>query len=211
MKITSTISFLFIFLILACSDDEKGGGKNSNSQSYSSSSMSLTTGTLHLDGLVQSYRTITIGSLIWLAQNLNEMPTSGNWWCYKDIVKPGDFAGNCTLYGKLYDWDAANHVCPSGWHLPSRKEWEDLEDFLLNYGNDLLSGDSWWNATYVGYRHENGSWPIPQGEAGYWWTSTSAGSDIAQTYYTTKGQTSVHSYYDMKKATGLSVRCVKKN
>jgi len=29
-------------------------------------------------------------------------------------------------YGKLYDWNTARTVCPSGRGLPSRQEWEHL-------------------------------------------------------------------------------------
>ena len=34
------------------------------------------------------------------------------------------------LNGYLYDWLAANHVCPVGWHLPSEDEWMKLINYL---------------------------------------------------------------------------------
>jgi len=207
MKAINLLPILFTLLIIACTDDEKGEGNKPDTPSYSSSSIIMKIDSLHLSGLGQSYKTMTIGSKTWLAQNLNETPTSGKWWCYGDIVNPGDFAEHCNKYGKLYDWDAAKSVCPSGWHLPSRNEWADLSDFLEEYGKDILT-KAWWNATYVGYRHEDGSWPIPLDQAGYWWTSSTAGNDRAYCYSTVKGQNRFYGS-DEEKAKGLSVRCVK--
>jgi uncharacterized protein (TIGR02145 family) len=66
----------------------------------------------------QEYKFVEIGSLVWMAKNMNyEIGTS---YCYdKDNY-------NCKKYGRLYDWNAAMKACPSGWHLPSHREWHDL-------------------------------------------------------------------------------------
>ena len=43
----------------------------------------------------------------------------------------GDFLeAGCGYYGRLYFWDAAVNACPDGWHLPNKKEWEELVSFL---------------------------------------------------------------------------------
>jgi uncharacterized protein (TIGR02145 family) len=33
-------------------------------------------------------------------------------------------------FGRLYSFESALDVCPSGWHLPSDGEWKELELFL---------------------------------------------------------------------------------
>jgi len=213
MKAINLFPLLFTFLILACSDDENGKDKEHNSPSYSSSSqVSIKIDTLRLEGLGKSYRTITIGSLTWFAQNLNEIPTLGKWWCNGDRDTPGDFKARCDEFGKLYDWDAANNVCPKGWHLPSENEWEDFLNFILNYPNNILT-DAWWNPTYGGYKHENENdytkWYYLN-DQGYWWTSTPAGSKRAYCYNIIKGQTRLYRY-DEEREKSLSVRCVKDN
>lgn len=51
----------------------------------------------------------------WFAKNLNyESPGS---FCYRD------YQAFCDTYGRLYTWDEARKVCPSGWHLPTSDDW----------------------------------------------------------------------------------------
>jgi uncharacterized protein (TIGR02145 family) len=37
---------------------------------------------------------------------------------------------NCDIYGRLYNWETAQKVCPYGWHLPEDREWKTLTDYL---------------------------------------------------------------------------------
>jgi len=221
MKLAITFSLLSVVLIFwACYVDVYEIGSSSSStyyseaysdpQHHSSSSVEIKLQD-SLKGQVQSYKTIKIGSLIWMAQNLNEMPRSGNWWCYKDeycnVEKPDEICRSnqdCIMYGKLYDWEAAMNACPSGWRLPSKEDFDDLSKSLLS--DVMLFRDSWWNATLGGCRKETGTIPCPLTE-GYWWSSYTSGNLAYYAYYQENGTTLDGNYF--VKTRGLSVRCVK--
>ena len=45
---------------------------------------------------------------------------------------------NCSKYGRLYTWKAAQKACPEGWHLPDRADFEQL--IASAGGTDIASG-----------------------------------------------------------------------
>lgn len=91
-------------------------------------------GTVHT--LSNQYKTVTIGSYEWMAENMRD---DG----YTVSVYP---------YGKLgnsYSWKDATEVCPIGWHLPTVEEWEYLYEYLGKKVGEMqaVEFDGWPNAT----------------------------------------------------------------
>jgi uncharacterized protein (TIGR02145 family) len=48
----------------------------------------------------------------------------------------GNDISNKCIYGGLYNWFSVNtgKLCPTGWHVPTDKEWSELEIYLQNNG-----------------------------------------------------------------------------
>ncbi len=109
------------------------------------------------------YNTVTIGSQIWMAENLKYLPsvvgpeTGTNTVPYYYVydyngtdVAAAKATANYKTYGVLYNWPAAMNgagsstanpsqvqgVCPAGWHLPSDVEWTQLENYLADNGHN---------------------------------------------------------------------------
>jgi uncharacterized protein (TIGR02145 family) len=128
----------------------------------------------------QKYRTVKIGRQIWMAQNLNFAGESNNIGkCYDNDFEFGD------IYGRLYDWETAKNICPKGWHLPTKEDWETLVKFVGGRnvaGNKLKAKEGWYNkgngsdefgfsALPGGLWHSNQKF-IWIGSKGVWWSKT---------------------------------------
>jgi uncharacterized protein (TIGR02145 family) len=161
----------------------------------------------------QKYRTVTIGGKTWMAQNLNYQ--TGKSWCY------GDDNSNCEIYGRLYDWNTAKTACPTGWHLPSQKEWNDLVVAAGGNvaGKALKSTYGWvsggngadefgFSALPSGGRELDGTFDIV-GEGGVWWTAKEDG--VGGAYYRIMNNENRVDEFANDKRGGSSVRCLQDN
>jgi uncharacterized protein (TIGR02145 family) len=136
-----------------------------------------------------AYNTATIGTQIWMAENLKTTKyNDGTNIIY--ITEPSPWAAltspaycwynsdpityNNNGFGALYNWyvvDAVTNgnknVCPTGWHVPSDEEWTDLTDFLggesVAGGKLKESGTTHWQSPNVGATNESGFTALPGG------------------------------------------------
>lgn len=172
------------------------------------------------DGKV--YRTVKIGSQVWMAENLDYETEKS--YCYNDSSK------YCDKYGRLYTWATAVDACPTGWHLPASAEFDTL--FKAVGGSKkagmMLKSNSGWNDfdPLVGGWNESGNGTddysftaLPGGYrlgddfrrenfSAYFWSSTENNADDAfymDLDYDNDGA-SVEIYY---KVAGFSIRCLK--
>jgi len=154
MNIKKTVLAGIFFLLTGCGDSNT---KPEDSGSQFNPDINYGSFTDSRDG--QTYRTVRIGNLTWMAQNMNypkNSPPDGL-GCYDNDEN------NCKKYGKLYEWGfsgAPSYVCPSGWRLPDTTDWDNLlmtvktdrEKHGVYYrrGPVELQSQSWKYNTYHG-------------------------------------------------------------
>ena len=195
----------------------KESSSSSSETSASSSSQALIPpaeivyGTLTDERDGKTYKTVTIGTQTWMAENLNYEADFS--FCYNN--KPE----NCAKYGRLYIWEAAMNSCPAGWGLPS------LEEFLLlvaNVGGREVAGkvlkstDGWkdggngtddfgFSALPAGYMYNDSTFYY-EGEFGQFW-SASGTSWMYQLELAYDRDTSF--IFSLYREFAFSVRCLK--
>jgi uncharacterized protein (TIGR02145 family) len=192
-----TAIFIATAFTFSCSsgDDEGGGGGGSTKGSFTDAR----------DG--QTYGTVKIGNQTWMAKNLN-FDADGS-ACYRNEES------NCVTYGRLYKWEAAMTACPSGWHLPTKDEWDILtnsvggrsveaEHLRAASGWSVNNGqDTYGFAALPGGNGRSGSFS-DVGNDGYWWTASEyASSDAYSKIIGGSG------WFNNMKIYMFSVRCLK--
>ena len=134
-----------------------------------------------VDGNV--YNVKTIGTQIWMTENLNTahynngdlIPniTDSLLWNHLTTGAYSDYdnnSANSVVYGKLYNWYAVNDnrkLCPAGWHPATPLDWGNLLEFVgwdSNTGGKLKeTGTSHWNIPNTGATNEYGFTALPGG------------------------------------------------
>jgi len=130
------------------------------------------------------YETVTIGTQVWMAENLkttkyrNGEPitnvlvnsswatlTTGAYCWYNN-----DATANKSVYGALYNWFTVTdkrNIAPAGWHVPSNAEWNTLIKFLN--GDSFAGGElkealtSHWVSPNFGANNGSGFTALPGG------------------------------------------------
>ena len=132
------------------------------------------------------YHTVTIGTQVWMLENLrvthyrdgSEIPNitvsvdwvnlaSGAYCVYNNDTY------NADVYGLLYNWYAVHdsrNIAPIGWHVPCDAEWTLLTNYLggtsVAGGKLKQSGTEYWASPNTGATDESGFRALP---AGYFW------------------------------------------
>jgi len=189
------------------------------------------------------YQTLQIGTQCWMAENLNIgtridgiLDQTDNStiekYCYDDDES------YCEIYGGLYQWNelmqytaisGTQGICPAGWHVPTRAEFEVLTDFLggesscggkMKTSGTIEAGTGLWHTPNTGATNESGFTGMPAGmrDAGTtfmhmaynadFFTSDEYSAGMAwgrNLYY---GSVTVRDEY-FDKRYGWSVRCLK--
>lgn len=197
-----------------------------------------------------NYNVTSIGNQIWMAENLKTtrysdgtliplVNTTGTWNALTVTSKAycwyNDNTSNKDIYGAYYTWSAVMNtssgstsnpsgvqgVCPTGWHLPSNSEWDELMTYLGVAGGKLKeSGTAHWLSPNTGATNEASYTALPAGwrfidgafaESGrvaWWWSSTEWSINYAWFYSVISGNQDMTSG-SYNKWLGLSVRCIK--
>jgi uncharacterized protein (TIGR02145 family) len=188
-----------------------------------------------------SYKTIQIGTQRWMAENLKTtkyrngdlIPNveSNNVWSTLNSGAYSIFKNNLSFdcpYGKLYNWYAVDdnrELCPTGWHVPTKTEWEVLMDYLggegMAGGKMASTGTLYWGSPNQAATNESGFSCLPgglrfdvsgafnfSGLIGYWWSSTESSANNAYGRGVTEGD-AYFVTHNRPKRQGFSVRCLK--
>ncbi|MEI6888713.1 MAG: FISUMP domain-containing protein [Bacteroidales bacterium] len=190
-------SLPIIGLLLIFASCSKKTDSNSNP-----SPLPIPTAVTDIDGNI--YHTITIGTQVWLIENLKttklndgtliQIVTNSSAW--NNLTTPGycwynnDSHTYKTAYGALYNWHAVNSgkLAPAGWHVPTNAELTTLTTYLggeeiaggkMKSTGTIESGTGIWHSPNTDATNESGFTAIPAGSrstTGLYGTSGSSGS-----------------------------------
>ena len=205
-----------------------------------------------LDGDGNSYQTVDIGTQCWTRSNLRATKYNDGVTAIPDLISASDWAAAATgartvyggsspvtgyvdTYGYLYNWYAAagiissggsstKNICPSGWHVPTRSDWNTLKSVLgTNPGTQLKENSTWsptgtntsgFSAKPGGYRNLDGT--STGSEIGVYTIFWSATVNFSNAYYyilnnfsTNLSESSFHAFGPNNKGVGASIRCLK--
>jgi len=180
-----------------------------------------------------TYNTVQIGTQCWMIENLRTTKysdgtslTDGNdASVWSNTTTSGKYCNNHGEGdGLFYDFYAASstkNICPTGWHVPTRYEFETLQSSAggNTQGNKLKDNITWngtnscgWKGVYGGYRAPNGAYYDYQTSGtfchGVWWTKTSLGTYAVDFRLYDNGGIQVNTYGSDKK-NGQYIRCIK--
>jgi len=175
------------------------------------------------------YETVNIGNQCWMRENMRYLPAVSNpntvsysvpvnyvYGNYGTDVEAAKNTSNYQIYGALYNYAAANIICPEGWRLPSREDWEALIKLSVHAKNLKEKGNTHWHcgdgtdkynftALPAGYMY---SWNDMHRFENihtftYYWINTSENVKLGCFFH------SAFVSHNINRWSGLSVRCIK--
>ena len=202
------------------------------------------------------YNTVAIGTQCWTTSNLkvtkyndgtailldasggSDGVTGGENWSTQlsgAYTVYGNAPTNATNYGYLYNWYAVSDLrklCPTGWHVPTRGEWNALESQLGGLtaaGGKMKLISTLWVAYFppvVPGNNSSGFSGLPGGlrggnsglnhgkfnyggDRGYFWSADSSSPGYAYSRVLNASNLSLNEDSFSRLAEGQSVRCLK--
>lgn len=171
----------------------------------------------------QIYRVVRIGGKVWFAENLRYAGSSTVGICYDEL------ASNCATYGRLYTWAEAlstaygnADLCPSGWRVPTKPQWDSLFQNVGSStarlalgqagtkwgGTDASTDDFGFGLLPAGFYNLASDKYSSLGSYAYLWSSTPG--SLANTYWAPEFGNALSVNETVYASTGVaySVRCV---
>jgi len=189
-----------------------------------------------IDGNI--YETVRIGNQDWMIENLKVTKyndgsvishvTTASTWSTQSTGAWSWYNNNSSYdatYGKLYNWFVVgtDKLCPIGWHVPDKAEWDALINFLggqaIAGGKAKEMGYAHWNAPNIGATNESCFTGFPGGirnqdgtfgaigTVGLWWSRKNHIIDYSDSY-SLGTNSSIFSDNITHTKTGRSIRCV---
>ncbi len=193
----------------------------------------------------QRYDFVKIGRQVWLKENMNIGQTINGQQTstYNDAIEKyayDDLEDNLDTYGGLYTWREmmqlpdscatsdcsdliqTNHqgICPVGWHVPTRSEWQALIDYLGGSAGGKLkeTGTAHWNSPNTGGTNATGFTALPGGKkedafflkmgvTAYFGVTNEDGSTNTYTFQLRYDSDQINAASTLK-STAFSVRCI---
>lgn len=181
----------------------------------------------------KTYKTVQIGSQVWMAENLNYVypkltSSEGSESTKSDSISfcYGNDSANCETFGRLYTWAAAMEACPEGWHLPDSTESNTLHDYVAanilggrDYVGYALKSTSGWyvgngsdvfcfGALPAGFRFSSGTFSGVLSYAEFW-NSTENNATTSSAFGWFVSEDTGWGSLSNEKSDARSVRCVK--
>jgi uncharacterized protein (TIGR02145 family) len=145
--------------------------------------LTFNTNVADVDG--NSYKTVTIGTQVWMAENLKTTKyndgtaipnvTDNTTWSTLTTGAYSDYSNTPTYsntYGRLYNWYVVastntKKVCPTGWHVPTDAQFTTLTTYLggesLAGGKLKETGTTHWLSPNLNATNETGFTALPGG------------------------------------------------
>jgi uncharacterized protein (TIGR02145 family) len=185
------------------------------------------------------YKTIKVGSRVWMAENLRvthyrngdsipDVKKAEHW----DLLTEGAYCDLCNdlnntkAFGRIYNWYSAadvRNVCPTGWHVPSESEWAALVSFLAGENEDGAASVKIPGKIHPGFIKLNEGLfnVLPEGFRGYegeftglgygggGWWSATRVSAETAFYFGVNYNTAGSQHMERLKSFGYNIRCIK--